>query len=110
MRTLLQRLSAWANRHARQCRVIGLALIVALIGGLSVSAEKQRAMVTSYHPLPRQKSFLEANFWREDEKSLREWQERKRELEEHGEAEWRARLPEIFAKPQDHSEDRTGHE
>lgn len=110
MRALLGRFGAWTGRHAFACRLVGLAAIVALVAGLSISAERQRALVTSYHPLPKQKRFLEAVFWRENETSLRQWQERKREWEEHGEAAWRARLREIFATREDPSEDPAGHE
>jgi len=109
MRALLQRFGAWTGRHAFACRVIGLGAVVALAASLSVSAERQRALVTSYHPLPVQKVFLDANFWREDEKSLRQWEEWKREWEEHGEAAWRAKLPEIFARHKT-SEDSADHE
>jgi hypothetical protein len=110
MRAIVQYVRAWTGRHALVCRLTGLAVIVALAAGLSVSAERQRTLVTSYHPLPHQKSFLEANFWREDEESLRAWRERKREWEEHGEAAWRARLPEIFGQRERPSEDQGAHE
>jgi hypothetical protein len=79
MRRLFRRLGAWADRHAFACRLIGFAAVVAFIGVLSASAERQRAMVTSYHPLPQQKRLLEAMFWDEDEASLRSWQAAKRE-------------------------------
>jgi hypothetical protein len=109
MSALLRRVGAWADRHAFACRLIGLAAIVVLVAVLSISAERQRALVTSYHPLPQQKSFLEAVFWLENETSLREWQERKREWEEHGEAAWRARVREI-EKREHLSEDQADHD
>ncbi|MGE5537241.1 MAG: hypothetical protein ACM30I_01380 [Gemmatimonas sp.] len=92
MRARLLRFGAWMDRHPLACRLSGLAGVVALAAVLSISAERQRALVTSYHALPTQKSFREAVFWYEDERSLREWQERQREWVEHGEAEWKARL------------------
>ena len=56
--------------HALTYRLIGLAVIVAFTGVLSVSAERQRALFESVYTHPMREIFRKSAFWRVDDDFL----------------------------------------